>query len=484
MKKKLLNLIFLIGIILLPSINVYAATGKIDIYTSSKTVTVGNTVTISVYCESTTTIGTCEYTLDYDKNKLKLTTVHDQSSCNQDAYCMYSVGSKKSTAKKFTFKVLTSGTHKVSAKAVTMYELNTKEEDTLIQTSVDYTTFQATSTTSSSNTTKPSSTTPTYSTNNYLKSLSIDNLTLSPKFDKNTTTYNVTATSEIKEINIKAQTEDTKSKITGTGKYPVSLGNNVFKVVVTSEKGTTKTYTINITIEDKNPIIISIDNTSYTIIKTKNVLTKPNNYTDTTVNINNEEIPAFYNELLDYTLIGLKDESGDIYYAIYTQPNTYRLYKEHQFNSITLEIDETKEYPDLEKTTVLLGEDTITAYKKNNSSYVYFYGTNLETGESNWYSYDTKEQTVQRVENNTNNQDELDRLRKLNMVLIGTCIFLSLILILISLMKMNKNHKNTTDQKKHYEELREGKLNNKQEEIKETKKTKKEKKPEKMLDDW
>ena len=86
--KKIKNYLylFLFIIVLLP-INVKGSTGLIDIYTSSKNVVVGDSVTITVYCKSQIAIGTCEYTLDYNPDILKLTNgnvaVLDYTSDNQ-----------------------------------------------------------------------------------------------------------------------------------------------------------------------------------------------------------------------------------------------------------------------------------------------------------------------------------------------------------------------------------------------------------------
>ena len=42
---------------------------------------------------------------------------------------------------------------------------------------------------------------------------------------------------------------------------------------------------------------IEINGKKYTVVKRKNILTIPDNFSETTVVINNEEIPAFYNEI-------------------------------------------------------------------------------------------------------------------------------------------------------------------------------------------
>ncbi len=85
------------------------------------------------------------------------------------------------------------------------------------------------------------------STNNNLASLSLSGITI--KFDKNTTSYDVK--SDATSTTITATAEDNKAKVAGAGNKTINYGNNKFDVVVTSESGATKVYTINVYREDK-----------------------------------------------------------------------------------------------------------------------------------------------------------------------------------------------------------------------------------------
>ena len=86
------------------------------------------------------------------------------------------------------------------------------------------------------------------STNNNLGSLSITGGTLSPGFAAGTTSYS--ATVDATSITINASAADSTAKVSGTGKKNLAYGKNTFKVVVTSESGATKTYTLTITRPD------------------------------------------------------------------------------------------------------------------------------------------------------------------------------------------------------------------------------------------
>lgn len=86
------------------------------------------------------------------------------------------------------------------------------------------------------------------STNADLSSLSISSGTLSPIFNANTTDY--TATVDATSIVINASKGDNYQTISGTGTKSLKYGTNSFKITVTAESGTTKTYNITITRPD------------------------------------------------------------------------------------------------------------------------------------------------------------------------------------------------------------------------------------------
>lgn len=79
------------------------------------------------------------------------------------------------------------------------------------------------------------------STNNNLKSLQIPGVSL--PFDKEVLTYNVSVAYEKKEIEVVALAEDKKASVV-VNNFPLAVGENTLSVVVTSENGVAKTYTI------------------------------------------------------------------------------------------------------------------------------------------------------------------------------------------------------------------------------------------------
>ncbi len=413
-------------------LNCLAATGVIDIYSSNKNLTVGDTFTVTVYCKSSSTIGTCEYTLSYDSSKVKFVSASDTTNCN-GTYCVYYAGNK-SSSKKFTFKAIANGTTTISAKAYGMINFDEKEMKTTV----------------SPVTVNISKVTPikpiVYSTNNNLSSLSVSGYKLDKTFDKNTTSYTVSVPSEVEKITINATKEDSKAKLTGTGSFNVSEGDNTFKIVVTSEKGTTKTYTVNVKVEDKNPIIINIDNEEYTVVKRKSSLEKPENYEDITININDIEIPAFKSDITNYTLVGLKNKEGITKLYIYdSNLNTYTLFNELSFNNVKISLIENNDViiPSLIKEEININDVSVNAYKLNENYYL-IYGKNATTGNDNWYLYETLENTIQ-IFNQKYFEEQnikLDNANKLILIFSGSTFVLAIFLIISLLTRGKKGKKN------------------------------------------
>lgn len=83
--------------------------------------------------------------------------------------------------------------------------------------------------------------------NNYLKSLSVSGTSISPKFDKFTTSYTATVKAEISSVTINANPLGKSAKVSGKGKVSLKTCENTIKVTCTAASGVKRTYTIKIT---------------------------------------------------------------------------------------------------------------------------------------------------------------------------------------------------------------------------------------------
>jgi len=89
------------------------------------------------------------------------------------------------------------------------------------------------------------------SSNNYLSSLSLDGVTISPSFDKNVTSYIAEVDGE--NVTVLALAEDQKALVSGTGNKTLVYGQNTIIVKVTSESNEVREYKIVVTRPDNRP---------------------------------------------------------------------------------------------------------------------------------------------------------------------------------------------------------------------------------------
>lgn len=83
--------------------------------------------------------------------------------------------------------------------------------------------------------------------NNYLSSLSVSGTSISPKFDKFTTSYTATVNAEVSSVTVNANPLCKSAKVSGNGKVSLKTGKNTVKVTCTAASGVKRTYTIKIT---------------------------------------------------------------------------------------------------------------------------------------------------------------------------------------------------------------------------------------------
>ena len=280
------------------------------------------------------------------------------------------------------------------------------------------------------------------SSDSSLSSLGVENATLSPEFTSGNKEYSVSLEPDTTSINILATANHGGASISGAGTREVTDGDNRLEIIVTAENGTTSTYIINANVKEYDPIEVKTDNQSYTVVRKKTSLTPPNNYQETTVKINDIEVPAFHSDVTGYTLVALKDSEGNQNFYVY-ENNKYTLYKEYGFHGITLYPMELKEKDiplNYKKTTISYNDSEIVAYKiKKSSKYALIYGMNVETGIKNIYMYDAKEDTIQIY-----NDEEIETITEQTNMLIKVSFglgTLSVVLVGIIIAILIKNKK-------------------------------------------
>lgn len=270
------------------------------------------------------------------------------------------------------------------------------------------------------------------STNNKLKSLSISNFELKPAFNTDTKEYQLLVPSTTEKITINATKADNYASIDGTGEKAVDLGANFFEVIVTSETGVSNIYTITVTVEDLNPIEVKIGDETYTVVKEAKNLPKPDLFDETTIKINDFNIPAFINEIFDYTLVGLKDTNGKVELYIYNN-DKYVKYKEFNSGKVNVIIIEKKDIPkNFRKTTMTINEEEVKVLK--HQDLILIYGKNILTGKENYYKYEQNEKTIQifNVEDYINTISKSKNSQIITYILSGLLFVITIISILLS----------------------------------------------------
>ena len=416
MKKIIYLIIMIIGLFMVT--NVYAASGSIVASTSSKTVIVGSTFTVTVKASCSSLIGSWQFGISYDSAYISLQS-------GDTSVVGYGDGKIKSQTYTYKFKAIKSGTAGIRIVGANMADWDTV---TLFTPSVTSTTVTVKT---------QAQIEASYSKDNTLKSLSVSGYKLTPSFDKNTTEYSLEVPDDTETINVSATVNDTTAHVSGTGIIDVSEGNNKINIVVTAQNGSTKTYVLNVTVKDLNPIIVHIDNNDYTVIKKSELLTTPTGFTPSTIKINNIEVPTFKSELAGITLVGLKNSEGTINLYMYdADKNTYTLYNELKSSSLTLYPLTTDEIPEgFNKNNTTINNIEYETYQKGNT--IIAYAMNIETGEKSFYQYDITNNVFMKYDKDVNDSlnDEIKEFKLYIYALAGVAT----LLLIISFITGRKN---------------------------------------------
>ena len=422
--KKILFILGLSFLFFCPSV-VDAA--SISVAGTTSTGTVGGNITVGVTISEASGLGSWEYSLDYDSSKLQL--------LSGNTHVVGYVDREGQTSQSYTYTFRVKGT---GSTTISVVNTAIASWDEVVTSPTDSTTINLIS---------RGEVEKNYSSDNNLASLEVEGYTLSPEFNKNTTNYKVEVDSDTTSVKVKATASDSKARISGIGDIEVGEGANTINVVVEAENGSTKTYTIVVNVKEKDPINVKVDKEDLSVVRKSDELKDlvKDYYVETTVKINDEEVPAYKIEALDLTLVALKDDKGNIRFYTYDD-GKYSLYQELSGGNLTIHLLDKGKYPaNYKKYTVTIEGVEYTVYKLNKKSKYYLvYGENVETGKKGLYLYDSVDKSIQRyyTEEVENLNDEL----KINSyIIVGlTClIVLLLIIFLIALHTKNSSKRKT-----------------------------------------
>ena len=376
-KKLLLSIIALI--LFIPGV-VSAATANFSVSAANQVV-VGNNVTVTVTVSSSSPLGGWEFALSYDKNLLQLSSAPEEAHGTHIA-ASANAGNVKSKSYTYKFKALKSGSTTIQTTSTDAYGWD--ESAMTVSNGSKKLTLKTQAEIEAS-----------YSSDAYLKALGVTNYTITPTFDKKVNEYSLEVENDVEKVTITASKNDGNATVSGAGEKELKEGTNKFDIVVTAQKGNTLTYTLNITRKELNPIEVNVNGNKLFVVRKKADMLQVNSFVESTVTYQGEEIPALTNEVLNYTLICLKDEEGNIKTFIYEDGNVKDEYYEITTNNTTIlprPISEAQK--ELQVINVDIKGHTLNGLTYNNTSrQVYIKGINVLNGEEATYLYDMDKYT-------------------------------------------------------------------------------------------
>ncbi len=436
--RKIKYFIFTLFCVMSMMTSVYAA--SLSTKVTSTTVTVGNSVTVTLTFSSKKPIFFIEGTLKCSGAGVSGSLPLTYDNTSNDVY-----------SKSFTYKVKPTKTGKVTCttSGTKMIDASSSNWQSIDGKTINITVNE-----------KVVVPPKVYSSNNYLSSLSISNEDLDKKFDKEVLEYSATLEPDTEKIKINAQLADSSASVSGTGEKSVSTGLNTFEVVVTAENGSKKTYVLKVTVKEHDPIIVTVDGKKYTVVRKQKDLPEISEYfEENELTILDNKVAGYYNKKLDYQLVGLKNDDGVVRYYLYND-DSYKLYQEYTFNGMVLNLTEKEVEGAVKPKNFEYNDSLIKAYQNikldivkntyaldNNeiagNQYYLFYAINLDTGKEELYQYDKKEDTVQRynedlVEMYKEQADTYYLLLLCSILLLGVVIIIFTIIIIVITKKKKK----------------------------------------------
>lgn len=267
------------------------------------------------------------------------------------------------------------------------------------------TTNNGTTSGSSNTTTDSTTTTETVekSSDSSLKSLSVSEGTLSPSFAKGTTSYKVSLSATASSIKISATANDSAATVSGTGTQDLKAGTNNFSIVVTAEDGSKTTYKLEVYVDETPLTTLTYNGVELDLPgNTDGATALSSAFSETTITVNDVEVPAWKSEALGITLLYLKNgDTGNYYmYDEETQQITsiYEPIAVLGQNIIRIDVPEslqTREGMTFGEVTV--DEITFQGWTFNDSNfenYVLIYVMS-EGGEYQYYLYEKTQNTLQ-----------------------------------------------------------------------------------------
>lgn len=235
--------------VMIPIVEVQAATGKTTIAVSSGEIEVGESISVTVKAKTDAgNTAKAKMELTYDEDILEFV------SCSV-TYDGGAGGSVTATASSMTvkFKAVAAGRCPLYVDASNGVESSSGNSLSTVEASSTSITVKETSGNQGGS--------GSLSKDNSLKELILSVGTLSPEFSGNVLNYSATVPGSVTTVEVNAETSNAKATIESVaGNTDLQVGLNTIKIVVKAENGALATYTIELTREEEEETVVSTEN--------------------------------------------------------------------------------------------------------------------------------------------------------------------------------------------------------------------------------
>lgn len=243
------------------------------------------------------------------------------------------------------------------------------------------------------------------SSNNALSSLTVSAGTLTPAFDPAITEYTLSLPSRSDRLTITANPSDTRATVQGDGDISLQDGETSLSVVVTAEDGSAKAYTITVQVAQAPTLFLDYNGQRLGVVKDVSQVTPPAGFAPAEpITYSGDTLPIWTDVSGKRTLVYLMDEktSAQGFYLFSQTTGVQSPYLPILCGSVTyIYTDIPKELssvPGLTPATVKAFGQTLNGWTYNDASLKDFCVLYLmdDAGSYGYYTYDSREETLQR----------------------------------------------------------------------------------------
>ncbi len=246
---------------------------------------------------------------------------------------------------------------------------------------------------------------PSRSGNNALSALTVSAGTLTPAFDPAITEYTLALPSQSDRLTITASPSDSRATVQGDGDISLQGGETSLPVVVTAEDGSTRTYTITVQVAQAPTLFLDYKGQKLGVVKDVSQVTPPAGFAPAEpVAYNGDTLPIWTDISGKRTLVYLVDEktAAEGFYLFSQATGVQSPYLPLLCGSVTYIYTDIPQdlsaVPGLTLSTVKAFGQTLNGWTYSDASLQDFCVLYLmdDAGNYGYYTYDSREETLQR----------------------------------------------------------------------------------------